>query len=99
MELKVRMSKLMWLIPTFVLFTLGCRRRPPVSPEALHRAAEKGNVEWIQKLISTGSDVNARDQNKWTPLHWAILGDHRQAAELLITAGADVVSSRASACP
>jgi len=34
--------------------------------------------------------VNARDNYKWTPLNYAAHGGHKEVAELLIAAGADV---------
>jgi ankyrin repeat protein len=89
-ELKVRVNKLLWFVPAFIFLAIGCRRKPPVNPEALHRAAEKGDTKRIQILISNGADINAKDLNKWTPLYWATSGDHREAAELLIASGADV---------
>ena len=37
----------------------------------LHTAARWGYKEIIELLISSGADVNAKDDNGWTPLHRA----------------------------
>ena len=38
---------------------------------ALHRAADCGNVEILELLLSNGADINAKDRNGNTPLHLA----------------------------
>ena len=40
--------------------------------------------------LDEGSDVNAKDEDGVTPLHWASSGDHKEIVELLIANGADV---------
>jgi ankyrin repeat protein len=35
----------------------------------LHAAAEKGNTKAVKALIKNGADVNAKDHDRWTPLH------------------------------
>ena len=89
-ETMVRLNRFLIIAAACACLAPGCRKKPPISPEALHRAAEKGNVEWIQKLISEGADVNHRDRNERTPLHWAALSGHLEATKLLLAAGADV---------
>ena len=41
-------------------------------------------------LIAKGADVNAEDEDGWTPLHGAAGKGHKEIAELLIDKGADV---------
>ena len=41
-------------------------------------------------LISNGADVNAKDDDGSTPLHYAAHEGHKEIAELLIAKGADV---------
>jgi len=59
----------------------------------LHHAAGYGplaNVEW---LINKGADVNAKNNRRSTPLHWAI---HDEAkVRLLLSKGADVNTKQA----
>jgi len=57
----------------------------------LHRAAEAGDVELVQSLLSGGADVNAKDDwDGGTPLHKAAAEGHRVVAEILIASGADL---------
>jgi ankyrin repeat protein len=53
----------------------------------LHYAARFGHKEITELLIAAGTDVNAKDEGEFTPLHWA---GTKEIVELLIAAGADV---------
>ena len=48
------------------------------------------NIEAVKKTLADGADVNAKDDNGWTPLHWAAVIGHKEVSEYLITMGADV---------
>jgi len=83
-----------------VLLALGlltsCEVRRPPPPEAppaqaqtLFDAARTGGVALANALIFQGSDVNAADVEKLTPLHVASFGGHAEVVRLLIAAGAD----------
>jgi ankyrin repeat protein len=41
-------------------------------------------------LIADGADLNARDENDWTPLHCAASNKNPAVVEALIAAGADI---------
>ena len=41
------------------------------SVRQLHAAAEKGHMAVCSLLIARGADVNMKDANGETPLHWA----------------------------
>lgn len=70
---------------------LGERSGPEKKPaKSLHHAALFGHIDQVQLLISSGSDVNAKDKLNQTPLHWAAITGQRDVAELLLTKGADV---------
>ncbi len=56
----------------------------------LHHAAYNNDVEVVEELLSTGSDVNALDFNERTPLHRAAMESDPAIAKMLIDAGADV---------
>ena len=53
-------------------------------------AIKKGDIERINKLISQGADVNAKDKRGMTPLHQAAYYGQRQVAKVLIAKGANV---------
>ena len=56
----------------------------------IHVAAEVGNVMILRMVISAGSPVNPVDRNGISPLHVCIEHGHREAAVVLINAGAMV---------
>ena len=57
---------------------------------SIHRAAKYGKIEAIKQHLANGTNVNTRDNNKWTPLHYAAYYGYKVVAELLIAEGADV---------
>ena len=58
--------------------------------KTLHKACEKGDIEAVKQFLGDGVDVNAEDENGWTPLHHAAWQGRNEIAELLIAKGADV---------
>ena len=56
----------------------------------LQYAAWENNTESAEWLIANGAEVNARDENGWTPLHTAAAREAPEVAKLLIERGADV---------
>ena len=58
--------------------------------EALHSAACSGDIAQVKSLIASGSDVNKKTERGYTPLHWAAKANRKDAAKLLISAGANV---------
>ena len=54
-------------------------------------AARKGDIKAVKHHLDAGVDVNLKDEfGKLTPLHEAATYGHKEVAELLIAAGADV---------
>jgi ankyrin repeat protein len=59
----------------------------------LHSAARFEKFEMVQRLIEYDADIDARDEDGWTPLYWASIGDHFKDSSLLrllLGHGADV---------
>ena len=52
-------------------------------------AAAIGDSVKVRKLLEKGADVNARDDDGWTPLHVAALQGRLDVARLLLERGAD----------
>jgi len=80
-----------------VVMLVGCGESQP--PETLtakapdidiHEAVGRGNIEAVKQHLAAGADVNAKDENGWTPLHYAANIGYKEIAELLIANGADV---------
>jgi len=57
---------------------------------SIHKAAGKGNIEAVKQHLAAGTDVNAKNENSWTPLHSAADKGHKEIVELLIAKSADV---------
>ncbi len=53
-------------------------------------SAEKGNVRIIEKLIKTGTDINAAETSGNTALHLAVIRANFEVAKALLKFGADV---------
>ena len=74
------------LITTIAAVLLvGCG--PSVS---INEAARDGNIEAVKQHLDAGTDVNAKDSARWTPLFYAAYGGHKDIIELLLASGADV---------
>jgi len=63
----------------------------PFEREALHWAAQQGDLARVRQLIAEGHPVSAFDDDMHlTPLHYAAMGGHLEVMRALIEAGADV---------
>jgi ankyrin repeat protein len=59
--------------------------------DQLHFAAADGDLNKVKELLQKGFDVNVFDENlSFTPLHYAVKGNHIEVAKYLISVGADV---------
>ena len=56
----------------------------------LLRAAVEGHLRVAELLIARGADVNAGNERRLTPLHYAAMMGELSIADLLITSGADI---------
>ena len=50
----------------------------------LHQAVESENIQAVQKLISKGAKIDARNKNNVTPLHYAAEGNYVEIAAILL---------------
>ena len=57
---------------------------------SIHQATSAGNIEAVKQHLAAGTDVNAKDEEGWTALVYAIVKDRKKIVELLIANGADV---------
>lgn len=82
------------IVPAFALLVLASipstASGETMSEFPLHGAAAKDAVETIEKLLSKGVKIDARDRTGATALLIAAHGNKIAAAEALIDAGADV---------
>ncbi|KAI0104640.1 ankyrin repeat and SOCS box protein 7 [Nemania sp. FL0031] len=60
---------------------------------ALHAAAERGNVDIINALLRAGASIDLQASKvcfRWSPVHYACIEGHREAAKILKSWGADM---------
>jgi ankyrin repeat protein len=61
---------------------VGCAKPPP--PDiSIHQAAKDGNIEAVKQHLAAGTDVNAKDDDGYTPLDLAIDYEEIETADLL----------------
>ncbi|XP_058770243.1 protein VAPYRIN-LIKE-like [Vicia villosa] len=58
--------------------------------DALLRAARVDNVHALKRCLGEGAEVNRKDQNGWTPLHWASFKGRIKSVKVLLEHGAEV---------
>ena len=58
-------------------------------PDALHRAANAGNLKGLEAALAAGMDANARDDKGWTALMYVVDKGYVLLVEPLLTAKAD----------
>ena len=63
--------------------------RPASSPDALHRAAQAGDMNVFQAVLASGADIDGRDGRGWTALMHAVNKGYLLLIEPLLEAGAD----------
>jgi ankyrin repeat protein len=53
-------------------------------------AAARGDLDTVERLLGNGSSANVENEQGITALSLAVVNDHREVAERLLQAGADV---------
>ena len=70
-------------------------RRGSQGQDLIVEAARDGDVEAVHSLLAVGEDVNARQGDGATALHWAVHRNNLEAITTLLEAGADVNAANA----
>ena len=75
----------------------GASPSPPVNATegsahaTLIGAARNGDADAVRRLLKEGADANAsREEDRWTPLHWAVLHGSTPSVIVLLSSGANV---------
>lgn len=58
--------------------------------DALLRAARLDDVHGLTSCLAKGAMVNRKDQNGWTPLHWAAFKGRIKSVKVLLEHGAEI---------
>ena len=61
-------------------------------------AAGAGHTEVIKLLLAAHANIDVRDKDQSTPLHWAAANGHIEAVKLLITAHANIEAQDNDQC-
>lgn len=75
-------------------YPVGVNESNGIGETPLHIAAGKGYGLMARTLVDHGADVNLRDSASSTPLIGAMMGEHDEMMEFLISQGADPSVSR-----
>ncbi|KAB7494203.1 Ankyrin-3 [Armadillidium nasatum] len=57
--------------------------------ENIHTIADEGNILKLEDLITNGHDVNKKDNENRTALHFAVCKGHKKVTKILLQYGAD----------
>jgi ankyrin repeat protein len=71
-------------------FLFGRSKNKPNNNELLLQAAEDGNVDKVQKLLDKGANIEATNDDGWTPLHWACRNGCVEVVEMLLDKRANI---------
>ncbi|MEO8257880.1 MAG: ankyrin repeat domain-containing protein [Acidobacteriota bacterium] len=74
-----------WLIGFAAVASLGA-----TGNASLIDAVKNGNRAGVRELVKQRADVNGREVDGTTALHWAVRSDDRETVQLLLQAGASV---------
>ena len=62
----------------------------PKTPEiTIWDAARTGDAEAIRQYLAIGTDIDAKDEGGWVPLHSASGAGHKEIVKMLLAGGAD----------
>ena len=93
----IQAAKQNWTNAFFSLVEEKCKLGPTAVSQKLlsdgatllHFAACHDFIEAAERLVESGADVDARDDEGWTPLQAAVHWDQRAIAHFLVAVGAD----------
>ncbi|CAF0768114.1 unnamed protein product [Didymodactylos carnosus] len=61
---------------------------------ALHDAAKRGNIEFLQQALANKASVIGLDKAGNTPLHWGAYGGYTECVNLLLPLSSSVINQR-----
>ena len=87
-----RLKVVMLFLAIFVIahFVHAGKNKAEQVNKALLVASEKGQEDKVRQLITANADVEARDEDGWTPLHQTARNGYKAVAEMLLAVKANV---------
>lgn len=58
--------------------------------KCLHLVSANGAIDGVKLFLRRGADPNVLDSQFWTPLHYAVYGNHLEVIKVLLEAGANM---------
>lgn len=58
--------------------------------DKIHSAADAGDLGELRRLLDGGADIDEKDNDGWTALHWVANQGHTACARFLLDSGADI---------
>ena len=86
-SLSVQISQGVFFIQGQLINQVREKMKPDIS---IHDAVAKGNIEVVKQHLEVGADINAKDEDSYSPLHLAALEGHKEIAKLLVDKGTEV---------
>jgi len=84
----LKLIKVLFLT-TFILF-YACNSIDTSNPNAmLITSVKSGNLDYVKLAIAQGANINFKDENGGTPLHWAVYYNRKEIVRFLLMQGAD----------
>ena len=59
-------------------------------PKTIHDACQKGDLNSVKYFLNSGSNINKKSKEGFTPINISIASEHNEITELLIKNGADL---------
>jgi ankyrin repeat protein len=88
----ITVTRLSLLICATLTGCMGRANSPPTLETQLLHSARKGDTESVRQLLKRGARIEAKDQERSTPLALAVDYAHLETAKLLLDKGADPVA-------
>ena len=84
------MNRLAYALPAIVALCLTAALGAATPAPAIVAATKAGDASAVRTLVQQGADVNSREPDGTTALHWAARVGSGTIADVLLSAGADV---------
>jgi len=82
---------------SFDLFHL-CKGQQFLTPNHVCKASEFSHLQLLVFMLENGANLNSKDKDDWTPLHFAAVNGHLSVVEYLVNQKADINEKNKDDC-